>query len=229
MPLADKPVAIPLGTLTVTAWHDRVIDALGHDPRSAYVETFWLSILGPSTTLLLRRVASELDTHPDGFELPIDDTAKSMGLGGRGGKHSPFVRAIARCCQFDLAQMCGPEALAVRRRLPPLTRHQVARLPETLHAQHQRWQEADLRVPSVEQRRLRARRLALSLIELGEPRDLTEQQLHAWHFHPAMASEATDWAWDHHRTIPTAPASAPAPTPPGPARPPVAATPKPAA
>jgi hypothetical protein len=30
---------------------DDVIDALGHDPRSHYVETYWLGTLGPPTTL----------------------------------------------------------------------------------------------------------------------------------------------------------------------------------
>ena len=33
--------------LRIEAWIDPVIDELGHDPRSAYVETFWLPVLGP--------------------------------------------------------------------------------------------------------------------------------------------------------------------------------------
>ena len=199
MPVLDKTA--PLSTLTVTPWSDRVVDALGHDPRSAYAETFWLPIVGPSTTLFLRRVAHELDRQPEGFDLVINDVALALGLGGRGGRNSPFVRTIARSCQFELAQMCGSSGLAVRRKLPPLTRVQVQRLPGPLRAEHHRWHELDLRIPSVEQRRRRARRLALSLIELGEPRDVTEQQLHQWHFHPAMACEATEWAWDHHRVL----------------------------
>ena len=32
----------------VRAWTDPVIDQLGHDPRSQYVEWFWLSVLGPA-------------------------------------------------------------------------------------------------------------------------------------------------------------------------------------
>ena len=31
--------------LCVEPWHDPVIDEVGHDPRSAYVETFWLPVL----------------------------------------------------------------------------------------------------------------------------------------------------------------------------------------
>ena len=35
-------------TLTIRPWNDPVIDALGHDPRSRYAETFWLPTLGPT-------------------------------------------------------------------------------------------------------------------------------------------------------------------------------------
>ena len=118
MPLPDLTVP----TITVTAWPDPVIDAVGHDPRSTYVEMFWLSILGPSTTWLLRRLVSGLDRHPDGYELPLAQTASALGLGNKGGRHSPFVRSLARCCQFGAATFPGSTGLAVRRRLPPLTR-----------------------------------------------------------------------------------------------------------
>src|ERR1044072_7549640 len=56
---ADTP---SVTILPVRPWPDSVIDALGHDPRSAYVERFWLGILGPSTTWLLRYLAAA--PHP---------------------------------------------------------------------------------------------------------------------------------------------------------------------
>ena len=63
---------IPISeTLAVRPWPDPVIDALGHDPRSAYVEHFWLGILGPSTTWLLRRLAAGFETSPSGFDLQL--------------------------------------------------------------------------------------------------------------------------------------------------------------
>ncbi len=37
----------PVSVLPIRPWPDGVIDALGHDPRSAYVEQFWLGVLGP--------------------------------------------------------------------------------------------------------------------------------------------------------------------------------------
>src|SRR5580693_2607247 len=94
-------------TLLIRPWPDDVIDNLGFDPRSIYVESFWLGILGPSTTWLMRRLASGLERCADGFELPLGDTARSLGLGDRNGRHSPFLRALNRTIQFDLAQATG--------------------------------------------------------------------------------------------------------------------------
>lgn len=180
--------------IRITALEDPVVDLLGHDPRSVYVERFWLSILGPSTTFLLRHVAARLDAEPDGFDLDLDDTAAALGLGPSKREVSPFIRAVARTGQFHLSQPCGPGALAVRRHIPPLTRQQVARLKPHLRDAHDAWQQAEHHSPTIEQRQTRARRLALSLLELGETDEATEQQLHRWKVHPAMAHEALRWA-----------------------------------
>ena len=74
--------------------------------------------------------------------------------------------------QFELAQVLSPGAgeLAVRRRLPPLSRRQTARLSPALQAAHERWQAEQLKEPPAEAQRRRARQLALSLLELGEDR-----------------------------------------------------------
>ena len=112
----------PTDQLAVTAWPDPVIDELGHDPRSAYVEHFWLGILGPSTVWLLRRLADGLEREPDGFVLDLPDTARALGVGMRGGRQSPFMRSLERVCRFGAARWQSPTELAVRRRLPPLTR-----------------------------------------------------------------------------------------------------------
>jgi hypothetical protein len=196
MPAAALP-SLPAATLHIRPWPDAVIDRLGHDPRSAYVERFWLGVLGPSTTWLLRRLAAQLETEPAGFELPLAETARALGLGGE-GRSSPFVRALSRCCQFQLALAEDEGVLAVRRKLPPLNRRQLARLPETVQAEHERWQEGELRTPPVEQLRRRSRRLALSLLELGEDFEATERQLLRWNFHPALCRESAQWAWERH-------------------------------
>src|SRR2546428_4922878 len=99
-------VVVPIpttATLAVRPWPDPVIDALGHDPRSSYVERFWLGILGPSTTWLLRRLATGLEAPPPGVELPPAETARPPGLGGKGGRHSPVLRGPPPRRQFELA------------------------------------------------------------------------------------------------------------------------------
>src|SRR5438270_221573 len=113
---------------------------------------------------------------PESVEMPapVSTTTRALGLGDTGGRPSPFMRALGRVCQFDLGQLQDEGTLAVRRKLPPLNRRQVARLPELLREAHQRWQDEQLRIPAIEVLRRRCRRLALSLVELGEDLEGTE-------------------------------------------------------
>src|SRR3954465_12686386 len=108
------PVALPdLSTdvLTIRPWPDEVIDALGHDPRSAYVERFWLGVLGPAAMGPRGRRADGLEREPAGFELALGDTARSIGIGGQ-GRSSPFVRTLGRIVQFDVGRVGRAAALA---------------------------------------------------------------------------------------------------------------------
>ena len=184
-------------TLTVRPWPDSVLDQVGHDPRSPYVERFWLGVLGPSSVVFLRKLAADLEANPAGYELSMAETARTLGLGMRGGRNSPFLRTINRCAQFRMVHLEEDDrVLLARRKLPPLTRGQITRLPEPLQLQHREWQHD----PAQEDQRskLRARRLALSLIELGEDVEGAERQLHRWRFHPLVARDATAWAWRRH-------------------------------
>ncbi len=190
--------ALAPAKLWVCAWPDPVIDVLGHDPRSSYVETYWLGILGPSTTWLARRLVTGLEASPDGYQIDLAECARTLGLGDRGGRHSPFRRALLRLTQFELAQYRGDDTLAIRRRVPPLNRHQAARLPQSLQASHAALVESEARLPTEDHLRRRSRQLALSLIELGEDLEAAERQLLRWRFAPTVAREAANWAWDRH-------------------------------
>lgn len=186
-----------LSSLLVVPWTDPVIDQIGYDPRTVYVERFWLGILGPSATWLVRHLVDRFDAEPDGYELDLDECATALGLGRRPGAAGVFPRTLARCCQFGAARFVTPTSLAVRRRMPPLTRRQVSRLPAKLREDHDRWVDKPPGYAADEMRE-RARQLALSLVELGEDGAGTERQLHRWRFHPALASEATAWALSRH-------------------------------
>ncbi len=196
--MAPPPPTFPVPTLAVRPWPDPVIDAVGHDVRSAYVERFWLSVLGPSASWLLRRLVAGFDDHPEGYDLDLALVATELGLGGRSGRHSPFFRAIDRCCRFGATQLVDEETLQVRRRLPPLTRAQITRLPKALRDAHQAWVDGPATDLPVEELREQARGLALSLLRLGESPEATERQLHGWRLHPAMAHDAVSWAVRRH-------------------------------
>jgi hypothetical protein len=126
-------------TIVVLPWSDPLVERFGHDPRSRYVEQFYLALLGPSLTFLLRRLADGLEAWPDGFEADRVELVAGLGLGSTpGGRHGPFGRAIERAVRFKLAQL-HPGGLVVRRKLAPLSQRQVARLPEGLRAAHEQW------------------------------------------------------------------------------------------
>lgn len=127
--------------LAVVSLDDPLIEALGHDPRSAYAETFWVAVLGPSSVMLLRRLAGWLDDSPDGFPLALRPAAAEIGLGHSGGINSPMTRTLGRLVTFEMAAIRG-EALAVRRMLPPLARRHLARLPGHLAERHRDEHEA---------------------------------------------------------------------------------------
>jgi len=132
-------------TLTIKPWSDPVVDTLGHDPRSRYVETFWLPTLGPTALLLLRHLADRFDVNPDGVELTVSDTSHALGLGQRDGNSSPIVRTLSRLSQFDLAcEDPHSNTVAVRRNVPPLNTRHLRRLPSDLQLAHAEWAEAQL-------------------------------------------------------------------------------------
>jgi len=186
-------------TLTIKPWPDPILDTLGHDPRSLYVERFWLPTLGPTALLLLRHLAQRFDEHPGGIELPVADTSHALGLGHRDGNSSPILRTLSRLNQFDLACDDGRTMVAVRRNVPPLNRRHVRRLPSELQIAHAEWAEGQLEEEPLASARRRARRVAFTLLEQGDDADHVERVLHATGFHPSLCRESAQWAYQRHR------------------------------
>jgi hypothetical protein len=209
--IADSQVQLdfPADVMHVVPWVDPVVDALGFDPRSDYVELFWLGVIGPSTTWFMRRLAAGFDRSPEGFTLDLVDTARALGIGGQGGtlggRNSPFARTLVRACQFGLAQPNGAR-LAVRRRLPPLNARQLERLPARLQTLHTTWPLPARETPDAAARR--ARHLALTLVELGESSDAVQAQLGRWRFAPDLCHAAARWAEHEKATRSLAPDAA---------------------
>ncbi|MDP9389481.1 MAG: hypothetical protein M3Q48_16590 [Actinomycetota bacterium] len=132
--------------LEVVPWDDPLVEQHGHPARSAYVETYWLSVIGPASTWAIRRLSAWLDASPAGYQLWLSELGRELGLGAGTGRNSPVIRTLSRLIAFGLAVPMG-EALAVRRSLAPLTCRQAARLPEALASQHER--ERDRSAPQL--------------------------------------------------------------------------------
>ena len=185
-------------TLTVHPWPDPVIDTLGHDPRSIYVETFWLPTLGPTSLLLLRRIAAGFSEAQYGMELDVAELSKALGLGYRDGASTPLMRSFERLVQFDLATNTAEDTYAVRRNLPPVNRRHVRRLPNYLSVQHDALIASQLSSPATERAARRSRRFALSLLEQGTDPGEIEHHLHAVGFNPSLCRESSLWAEAQH-------------------------------
>jgi len=130
------------GLLEVSPWHDHIIEANGFPIGDPYIEMFWLPVLGPTATWLLRRLATGLEHEPQGYTVVMDELARSIGVACTEGRHNPFTRALQRCIMFGVShQVPSPanNALAVRTVLPSLSQRHLSRLPEQLQLLHQDW------------------------------------------------------------------------------------------
>ncbi|HXQ19149.1 MAG TPA: hypothetical protein VN781_05920 [Acidimicrobiales bacterium] len=181
--------------LHVVTWHDPVVEETGVHPRSLYVETFWLGVLGPSTTWLLRHLVDELEAAPEGVDLALDDVARALGLGGGGGRHSAFQRAIDRCVRYGLARRLGAAELAVRCSIGQVPRRHLLRLPVSVQERHRAWESDRSNAPPNVVVVRRTRLLALDLRLLGVDPPAIERHLQRRGAHPALAYESARWAW----------------------------------
>ncbi len=208
-------------TLRVLPWSDPIIDTLGHDPRSLYVETFLLPTLGPTCLLLGRHLAQRFEHEPAGFDLDVAETSVVLGLGPREGNQSPVMRTLLRLAQFDLATPQSPGAPSptpphepkpapavrpadvtswlVRQTFPPVNRRHVGRLTPRLQLALQAWNDPQSGGVGLEQVRRRSRQCAFVLLEAGADVDVAERRLAGLGFHPALCRAAVDWAAARHR------------------------------
>lgn len=116
------------GLLRIRKLDDPVVEAHGHHVRSEYVETFWLPVLGPSVTWLLRRASYHLE-DADEFVVEAEVLGKCLGLHGV-GRNSALIRSFARAVAFRAAAAdAGPWGWRVRTHLGDLPRRHAARLP----------------------------------------------------------------------------------------------------
>jgi hypothetical protein len=94
-----------------------------------------LPILGPSTTLCLRRLGAWAAVNPDGVMVDTRQLARDLGLGDSTGRNSAMARTISRLCQFGMGQWHAGE-LSVRTAVAPLSQRQLQRISPPLQELH---------------------------------------------------------------------------------------------
>jgi hypothetical protein len=114
------------------------VQRVGFDLTDPYVEQCWSAVVGPSSTLLLRRLPALWVTQVPA-EIGASDLSRSLGLGVGVGERSRLANTLNRIVQFGLARP-APDGtgLDVFRKVAPLSSRQLARVPEWTHATHER-------------------------------------------------------------------------------------------
>ena len=160
-------------TLVVVPWLDPIVDEVGFDVFSRYAEMFWLPVMGPSAMWIMRRIVMGFAEFPGGYEMDTQEIALAVGLSFTQGANCPFSRALRRCQWFGAAQSVQG-GLAVRIKLPPVSRRQIQRFPVSLKQSLVAWP-----VESTNHQQLveRAKLVANALITTGDDSDLLESRL----------------------------------------------------
>ena len=140
----NSPITLPAdGKITLARWADPMVERSGHPVRGEYVERFWLGVLGPTATWLLRRCAAEVARSDTPTVLDLGVLAASLGLAHHPGRHNPFSRGFDRCIMFGLMREVGPRSscrsLEVRMSAPELPARHLARLPAAVQTAHADW------------------------------------------------------------------------------------------
>lgn len=135
-------------SLVIESWDDPTLTQFGFEVGHEYVETFWLSTLGPTATWLLRRLVTVLGQRPDPVRLDVAELSASLGIGSPQDRLGPLAKALDRLVMFGVAQV-RRDRLCVRLFVPPLASKQIDRLPPHLQRSHDAWMNGrfELEVP----------------------------------------------------------------------------------
>jgi hypothetical protein len=135
---AFQPAVLP-AALTVIAYPDATVETLGYSPDHPYIEGAIVAVVGPSATLLWKRLARHV-VDAAGVPVTVDtiDLLACVGLGPGLAKNSIGARTVARMAAFDMARRAGRDGnlLAVRTALAPLNAARASRLPASARRYH---------------------------------------------------------------------------------------------
>jgi hypothetical protein len=108
-----------------------------------YVEQCWAPLIGPSSTLLLRRLPW---LWREGTSVSVDvwELGRSLGLGSAIGRNNKISLTLQRLAHFGFAEPCAPGELDVYTEAPPLSERQLNRVPMWTRGLHEQLLHAHL-------------------------------------------------------------------------------------
>jgi hypothetical protein len=124
------PIAVPEDRVLVVCFDDTLVGR--HHPASAYVERYWLPVLGPSCVLVARFLGRmlELPSEDGNLRIDIDMLSRCMGLGM--GMHTGVRRPLGRLVGWGMARQRDDLVLTLRHWWPDVRGSAYRHLPETL-------------------------------------------------------------------------------------------------
>lgn len=131
-------------TFTPVDHRDARVHRTGFDLNDPYVEHCWGSLIGPSATLLLRRMPT-LWIEREPATIAHGELSRTLGLGGGSGANSRLLRSINRVVRYGLATWDREgTGLDVYLQVPELRARQLEGLPEWTRRAHFRLLDAHL-------------------------------------------------------------------------------------
>lgn len=125
-------------TFTPVDHPDERVRRLGFDLSGPYFEQCWGPKLGPTATLLLRRLPT-LWTDEVPIVVSREEFGRSLGVRAGKGANSTLNHTLERMVRFGFARWHGFESsLDVPVHVPVLKPHQLERLPQVTQQAHER-------------------------------------------------------------------------------------------
>lgn len=109
----------PTNAITVVAW-PKDFDGPSFAAGSDYVERCWTGVLGPTGVLMLRNLASRLESGQAPVRVNLEELGRALGVGHQSGRNSVLNRTMGRLERYGMAIALPDGSLALRVDVPPL-------------------------------------------------------------------------------------------------------------
>jgi hypothetical protein len=132
-PAASQP-APQQRLLCLEPWAQPHFDRWGSEPRSTYVERFWLPVIGPSSLVLARSITTGFESNNGSYRVDASHQATAIGV-----SPSQLRRVLDRLVVFGVAKTLGPDMFCIRTMWPVIGSGAIRQLTASLHQQHSDW------------------------------------------------------------------------------------------